>query len=69
MSERSLLGTPPMGPDRRGRYRPANAYQNLEAARQVIDQKMRRRADQFGGDTEFWGCSGYPDHFHNTEKF
>ncbi|WP_434544056.1 JAB domain-containing protein [Pseudomonas aeruginosa] len=45
MSQLSLsLDTPLMVRDGRGRYRPADADQILEAARQVIDQKMQRGA-------------------------
>lgn len=43
MSQLSLsLDTPLMVRDGRGRYRPADADQILEAARQVIKQKMQR---------------------------
>src|SRR3546814_11466954 len=43
MSQLSLsLDTPLMVRDGRGRYRPADADQILEAARQVIEQKMQR---------------------------
>ncbi|MBN0245673.1 DNA repair protein RadC, partial [Pseudomonas aeruginosa] len=46
MSQLSLsLDTPLMVRDGRGRYRPADADQILEAARQVIDRKMRRGAE------------------------
>ncbi|MBV6776894.1 RadC family protein [Xanthomonas euvesicatoria] len=38
----SSLDTPLMVRDGRGRYRPADADQILEAARQVIEQKMQR---------------------------
>ena len=45
MSQLSLsLDTPLMVRDGRGRYRPADADQILEAARQVIEQKMQRGA-------------------------
>ena len=45
MSQLSLsLDTPLMVRDSRGRYRPADADQILEAARQVIEQKMQRGA-------------------------
>ena len=43
MSQLTLsLDTPLMVRDGRGRYRPADADQILEAARQVIEQKMQR---------------------------
>ncbi|MBI8613893.1 DNA repair protein RadC [Pseudomonas aeruginosa] len=43
MSQLTLsLDTPLMVRDGRGRYRPADAEQILEAARQVIEQKMQR---------------------------
>ena len=46
MSQLSLsLDTPLMVRDGRGRYRPADADQILEAARQVIEQKMQRGAE------------------------
>jgi len=45
MSQLTLsLDTPLMVRDGRGRYRPADADQILEAARQVIEQKMQRGA-------------------------
>src|SRR5690606_24528967 len=46
MSQLTLsLDTPLMVRDGRGRYRPADADQILEAARQVIEQKMQRGAE------------------------
>src|SRR5574337_1754539 len=46
MSQLTLsLDTPLMVNDGRGRYRPADADQILEAARQVIEQKMQRGAE------------------------
>ena len=46
MSQLTLsFDTPLMVRDGRGRYRPADADQILEAARQVIEQKMQRGAE------------------------
>ena len=46
MSQLTLsLDTPLMVRDGRGRYRPADADQILEAARKVIEQKMQRGAE------------------------
>ena len=46
MSQLTLtLDTPLMVRDGRGRYRLADADQILEAARQVIEQKMQRGAE------------------------
>ena len=42
MSSLTSFDSPLFVRDQRGRYRPANADQVLEAARQVVDQRMQR---------------------------